>query len=450
MKRFVFNNLIYKLDNEFYLLVNLISFRRQTVKKDKLMALQAIEEKQNNGEILTTEECEILDELYKSKQILPDVTISEVDNQMKKSSFISFDRFPVKSITFNLTHQCNFQCNYCYQNNYKEVLEFKQLMKKEDIDLICQYLSDDSFNSEILEEIVISGGEPLLVQNIEVINYILNSFSTKKFMLFTNGENIYSFKDKIDFNKIDEYQISLDGPDEIIRSVNKRSGNIFEKVIKGIKHIESLGKKISIVVMWSKELEDYLDKFIFLLKESKILDYDNIKIRFTIAKSYYSVYEVDENIYGLDYLKDLTKRINPKLKEANSHLELFSNLDSLGSIMHRQKNSRIPMRIKRCDMTRSIPMVFEPNGEVFWCVCLGNENGRIGKYKDGIFIDKDKLLKFGNRTIFQIEQCSKCNLKYICSGGCVLPLTSGSYDLYSPACGIFGLTYFWEHLEEFV
>lgn len=98
---------------------------------------------------------------------------------------------------------------------------------------------------------------------------------------------------------------------------------------------------------------------------------------------------------------------------------------------------------------RSIPMLFEPNGQVYWCVCLGDKNGCIGKYKYDARIDTDKILKFGNRTVFCINKCLTCPLRYICGGGCVLPLTSCSCDIYNPVCGIFGSKYFWDNLEDF-
>ena len=94
-------------------------------------------------------------------------------------------------------------------------------------------------------------------------------------------------------------------------------------------------------------------------------------------------------------------------------------------------------------------MIFEPNGEVYWCLCLGNENGVIGNYKSqSIFTDK--ITEFGNRNVFSIDKCKKCKLKYICGGGCTLGITGQDLPLFTPSCGIFNNSFFWDHLEEFV
>lgn len=47
MKRFVFDNLVYKYNDDAFLLMNLISFRRKTVTKDTLDRLILIESKLN-------------------------------------------------------------------------------------------------------------------------------------------------------------------------------------------------------------------------------------------------------------------------------------------------------------------------------------------------------------------------------------------------------------------
>ena len=94
-------------------------------------------------------------------------------------------------------------------------------------------------------------------------------------------------------------------------------------------------------------------------------------------------------------------------------------------------------------------MICEPNGDIYWCLCLNGKSGKIGNYKDKFF-DRDKVEKLGNRTIFKIEQCRRCRLRYLCGGGCMLPLTSGDGEVYRPACGPLGDPFVWEHLEELI
>ncbi len=451
IKRFVFGNLIYHLNNANVLLVNLISFRRQKLSSDLFSNIIEIENKINKGVSLSEDESKILNKLYDDKQILSNDVVLKIEKDIQNVPELIMDKFLVKGYTINLTHECNFRCSYCYQNKYKDKLEYRQFMTVKDIDLIKEYLSQSIFNTDEIEEIVFTGGESLLPQNIDTINYALKNLKAKKFKIFTNGVNLFDYRKYIDYNLIDEFQISFDGTPEIIKCVNKNiDSTAFNKIINGIKHIESLNKEISVVVMWTRELEQYIDEFINALKENDITKKPNMRIRFNLVRDNYSINGIDKDFYDINYLCDLAKRINPKLSQIGSFIEIYNEGTSLGQIIYKPANERSYLKYKRCNISNAVSMVFEPNGEIFFCLCLGNKNGLIGNYKENIYFDKDKVLKFGNRTIVTIEKCKSCELKYLCAGGCPLPLTSFNSDLNKPVCGLYGLDEFWNRLEEIV
>ena len=89
-----------------------------------------------------------------------------------------------------------------------------------------------------------------------------------------------------------------------------------------------------------------------------------------------------------------------------------------------------------CNVSKSIPLVFEPNGEVHWCVCLGEEEGIIANYLTNK-IDLDRCRILANRSIFTLRECRSCPMKYICSGGCVLNNFGAENDIMTPVCGIY-------------
>jgi radical SAM protein with 4Fe4S-binding SPASM domain len=448
-KRFILGNLIYYIDKNNVLLVNLISFRRQKISTELLTDMMEIENKINNGIVLSEKENKILNDLYLSKQILPKEKIIEIDQNLQSELELNLDKFAITSYTLNLTHQCNFKCSYCYQNKYNFKPEYKQFMTTKDIDLIKEYLSQGCFDANEVEEIVFSGGESLLPTNIDTINYALSNLKSKKFIMFTNGVNLYDYRKHIDYNLIDEFQVSFDGTAEIIKYINKNpNSRVFEKIIEGIKHIDSLNKEISIIVMWTKELEQYIDNFISILIKNEIINKSNLKVKFILAKDYYSTSTINKDFYNLDYICDIIKKINPKLSQIGSSLEIFGEGSTIKYLIHRPLNQKKSLLYNRCDLTQSIPFVFEPNGEIFWCLCLGNKNGCIGNYKEKMHFNKDKVLNLGNRTIFKIEKCKTCELRYLCAGGCPLPLTSCDSDLYQPVCGLYGLEEFWDCLEK--
>ena len=448
MKRFVFDNLIYKMSETSFLIMNLISFRRETIAKDTLDQLILIEDKLGMGNGLSREEDYFLQEFYERKQILPPDITERVDRQLERESELHLSKLPVRSITFNLTHSCNFNCDYCYQRKYKNKPEYAGSMSVEDIRMIKEYLQLPCFGDTALEELVVSGGESLLPANIDTINYICGHVPAKKKTLFTNGSHILAYKDKIDLDAFDEYQISLDGPDTVIRLVNHHSDSC-DRILGGIKYLQQRKKTITLVTMWTKELRSHLTEYIDLLKQSKILEQAGTTVKFNLVKDYYTDNSLDEQFYSWEEIAADIKAYDPILNTVNSYLELPTEIRGLAGCLHRPVNERMNVRYKKCDLTKTVPMVFEPNGDIFWCLCLDGRSGKIGNYKEKFF-DWDKVVRMGNRTIFKLEQCRRCRLRYLCGGGCMLPLTSGDGEVYRPACGPFGEKFVWEHLEELI
>lgn len=448
MKRFVFDNLIYRSNDHSFLLMNLISFRREIITKYMLDRLVLIESKLNSGKALSGEEQNILDFFHEKKQILPPEIVEEVDRQSEEKAALHLSKFPVKSITFNLTHACNFNCDYCYQKKYKNKPEYRQNMNVQDIVSIMEYLCLSYFGDTDLDEIVVSGGEPLLPANIDTINYICKHAVAKKKILYTNGINILAYKDQISFDAFDEVQVSLDGSDAVIKKINHYADS-FDKIIGGIKYLQQMNKSIRIATIWTKELRSHLKEYIELLVKSNILDQPDTTLRFVLAKDYHTSGGIDEHFYDWDEIVADLETYNPLLGTINNYLELPVELRELEGYLHRPVNKRQSIKYKRCDITKTIPMICEPNGDIYWCLCLDGESGKIGNYKEKFF-DKDKVEILGNRTIFKIEQCRQCKLRYLCGGGCILPLTSGDVEIYQPACGSFKNPFIWENLEKLI
>lgn len=448
MKRFVFDNLIYKLNDEVFLMMNLISFRRETIKKDALDRLISIEGNFEAGKGLSFEDKNFLECFLDKKQILPSEIVEEVDRREEQNSELHLSKYPVRSITFNLTHSCNFNCEYCYQRKYKNKPEYARSMSVEDIVSIMEYLRLPYFDDTELDEILVSGGEPLLPYSVDTINYICKYVFAKKKILYTNGINILTYKDQIPFEAFDEVQVSLDGIDVVIRQVNHYDG-AFDKIIGGIKYLQQMNKSITLITMWTKELRSHLAEYIEKMGESGILDYPRIKVKFALIRNYYAGGGVDNNFYNWNEIVADLRTYSPLLGTINSYLELPAEIGELAGLLHRSINERHSIKYKKCDLTKTVPMICEPNGDIYWCLCLDGEAGKIGNYKDSFF-DSDKVAKLGNRTIFKIEQCRKCKLRYLCGGGCVLPLTSGNGEVYRPACGPLGDPFVWANLEKLV
>jgi uncharacterized protein len=174
--------------------------------------------------------------------------------------------FPVRVVTFVVTHECNFRCTYCYENGKcNEVMSFETAKKAVDILFDNEkntYINDQNASAVILDFI---GGEPLL--EIDLINQIVEYFKYKAAMLkhpwaiqymisMTSNGSLYNTPKVQNFLKRHKGRVSItitiDGNKELHDSCRKfKNGDptydIVEKAIKlQIKQQNSVSTKLTL------------------------------------------------------------------------------------------------------------------------------------------------------------------------------------------------------------
>lgn len=143
---------------------------------------------------------------------------------------------PPESITIFLTQRCNLNCHMCGQwgrhgvnlkadsRDLQEELSFEQL---------------GSFIKEVAvfkPNITLFGGEPLLYKGgcIRLINFIKKH--NLHCLMITNGSLIKENAEELVLSKLDELNISLDGPSLVHDRIRNQAG-LFDKIISGIEKI---------------------------------------------------------------------------------------------------------------------------------------------------------------------------------------------------------------------
>ena len=97
------------------------------------------------------------------------------------------------------------------------------------------------------------------------------------------------------------------------------------------------------------ELRSHLKEYIELLVKSNILDQPDTTLRFVLAKDYHTSGGIDEHFYDWD--------------------EIVADLETYNPLL-------------------TIPMICKPNGDIYWCLCLDGESGKIGNYKEKLPVSK--------------------------------------------------------------
>lgn len=140
----------------------------------------------------------------------------------------------LSNLTFILTDQCNFACNYCFQKRVDPITIGSEDVIKS-MDLLVPFLAENSY-------INFYGGEPLLAWDAirEIVRYIAdkNEKLTQKGIthtLTTNGSLLD--EEKIEFLNRHRFQVmvSYDGP---AQKINRRPGSV-EQILANIKKLQA-------------------------------------------------------------------------------------------------------------------------------------------------------------------------------------------------------------------
>ena len=71
---------------------------------------------------------------------------------------------PIRDLRVSLTDRCNFRCFYCLPHGEPPIAPKEQMLSYEEIEYVC-----DIFVELGIEKIRLTGGEPMMRQDIEVI-----------------------------------------------------------------------------------------------------------------------------------------------------------------------------------------------------------------------------------------------------------------------------------------
>ncbi len=162
---------------------------------------------------------------------------------------------PLHDLRISVTDRCNFRCSYCmpkevFDKNYA-YLPHKDLLSFEEITRLAK-----NFVSLGVRKIRLTGGEPLLRKNIEVLIEQLASLSTPDgspldLTLTTNGSLLERKAQSLKDAGLQRVTVSLDGLDDaVFRRMNDVDFPVHD-VLKGIERAQHVGLgpvKVNMVV----------------------------------------------------------------------------------------------------------------------------------------------------------------------------------------------------------
>lgn len=378
------------------------------VQANKVLGTEAVKKLADRG---------ILTSLSKEEEHRNVVALGNVIDRQEKKSF---------AVTLVVTYYCNFRCFYCFENVAEKDIESMKntVIQKEAVDDIFLFIDKRIAEGKKLSNFTLFGGEPLLKENRECIEYILNKIHEYdvKVHAITNGYDLDDYFDLIKKGYIHKLKITLDGIGEAhnCRRCHTTDSDSFSKIVS---NIDYLLENTDVAVWLSGNINvDNYDDVIKLIDFYSEKGWDNKKNFDYFFKSLHFCYEKDESKKINDYI--LGNMIDKRYRY--EHVAGYNRMKL--RFDEPIKNSNIPhLSAEACKASGEMYVIdFERKVYPCW-ERIGEEESIIGNIHDGgIFIETPKFVYWQNRKSYKMPVCSNCPYVFICCGQC----PSHSYVLY--------------------
>ncbi len=343
------------------------------------------------------------------------------------------------------TMGCNLRCIYCFETNDNHV-NF-DVMTDSQLDgifkCILQTLETNKEKYEKIKNdnpptISIFGGEPLLNQNYDIINRILEFADANKMYvnIITNGTNIIGYKELFEkHSKILHFQITIDGEKEIhdTRRIRADGKGTFDTICETIDVLLSLGIKVGIRINVDKAnikalrgLESVIKTYewdknpLLRVFAAPVLDFCG-KGQNIMTSSEFLDTLIKERLYGCD-----EGFINGLVSATIGYLDVFFNT----------RDGIKPWKMDYCDATSGANLVFSPDGMITTCLSFaGKGKHLIGTFdENGINLDSEAVKMWNERSVFRIEKCRNCKYAFLCGGGCPVAAVETNNNIDDVVC----------------
>jgi GTP 3',8-cyclase len=163
---------------------------------------------------------------------------------------------PLRDLRISVTDRCNFRCVYCmpkevFGRGYR-FMDRKELLTFEEIERIAR-----SFTSHGVRKIRITGGEPLLRRDLEILVERLAAIGGLDVALTTNGALLPQKAETLAAAGLERVTVSLDSlDDETFRAMND-VGFAVSRVLEGIDAAAAAGLQVKVNAVVKRGVNDH-------------------------------------------------------------------------------------------------------------------------------------------------------------------------------------------------
>lgn len=325
--------------------------------------------------------------------------------------------------TFVLSYKCNFSCPYCYEKSSNP--QDNITMTKDMVDRIFE------LHNGVINDIMLYGGEPLLLENEQIIRYIISKAPHARYYATTNGYHLEEYFTIFKDINVGNIMVTLDGEKDLHNKTRVLKGvsdsETYTKILNGI----SLYLENSICIKIRMNISNSNIDSCLKLKQNLINTFDeaynNGKLLFEMQPLFQlrsiDKMRIEERLY-------FPQAVNVDKKPMRDNDNTITrSLSPLVSIFSRPQK----FYPRYCNCAAEInSRLYDANGDIYSCLlALGNPRAAIGKYYPTFTLKANSMIR---RNIETIPECKECKLKFLCGGGCANKVLQSDGNALIPNC----------------
>ncbi len=330
---------------------------------------------------LDNEGFELVNDIWHGKDVtVKSDTQEELLSELHQSEFFEgMLNNVMSSAYFHVTSKCNLHCVGCYSDE-------KDRNSKIDLTTEQCYKILDNLRSSGVEQVVISGGEPLLRGDLEdILKYAKHVCKFDAIQVVSNGMVECTRYDSI-LQYIDVISISVDGYNDKTHFL--RDSNM-KHVLNVVKYLSKSTTKLNMIFTINAKNLGCLDKYV------------ELSCRLHVPFTFSILTVKNDEAYEGYYLTDSDyEYMNTVFGNSTLPLEDSPYTGSIGC----RTSCGLGMKI----------VSISSSGDIYPCHMLHEEELKMGN----ALLDKVSDCAKSFWDVDMIKECITCECKHICGGGC--------------------------------
>ncbi len=284
--------------------------------------------------------------------------------------------------------------------------------------------------------ITVFGGEPLLpgAKHKELIEYLIDKANSESLDLcfVTNGYTLTEYTGILSKGRIREIQITLDGTGEVhdTRRHLKGGAPTFERIVKGIDACLDLNLPVNLRMVIDKENIADLPKLARFAIDKGWTDKPIFKTQ--IGRNY-ELHHCQSSPEKLFSRISLYEKISELIKEFPHIIKFYKPAYSVSKFL--SENGSLPDPLFDSCPACKTEWAFDYTGRIYSCTAtVGKAEECLGTFHPDIKLNIQEVEKWQARDVTSISECTTCNQRLACGGGCGSVAKNRTGDICSPDC----------------